>query len=122
MDNGHKNNQRNLTEDHYPQTAIHSNEWDSAESDTESLAQERAYQQQLQLNISNLRRSEAVFLNKNPNNTHENYEGTKDDEADEDLQVVDSLEISGSLHVKKNPVLSQGIYLDSQRIEKNKIR
>uniref|UniRef100_A0A673A8W5 Uncharacterized protein n=1 Tax=Sphaeramia orbicularis TaxID=375764 RepID=A0A673A8W5_9TELE len=83
-----------------------SNYWDSVESDTESLAQERAYQQQLQMRLSQHGRTESVHLNNEDADSlqEEEYEDSDDNEA-QDLQAYDSLEVAAQPQVKKNLAL-----------------
>ncbi|XP_035034698.1 jhy protein homolog [Hippoglossus stenolepis] len=91
--------------------AVPANQWESGESDTERLAQERAYQQQLQMHIGHL----------DQNTEKENAESLLqgDDEDDtEDLQVYDSLDVASNLHTKRNPALQQTEYLDTQMDER----
>ncbi|XP_045894813.1 jhy protein homolog isoform X2 [Micropterus dolomieu] len=72
-----------------PRRAVHASQWDSVESDTESLAQERAYKQQ-----------------------HGDVED-EDANVDESLQVYDSLEVAAQPHAKRNRLL-QTAYSDTQ--------
>lgn len=80
-----------------PRGAVHASQWDSVESDTESLAQERAYKQQ-----------------------HGDVED-EDANVDESLQVYDSLEVAAQPHAKKNRLL-QTAYSDTQIDERKGTR
>uniref|UniRef100_A0AAV2JCA3 Uncharacterized protein n=1 Tax=Knipowitschia caucasica TaxID=637954 RepID=A0AAV2JCA3_KNICA len=100
MDIGHRN-----MEDSYQESADPSFEWDSAESDTESLAQERAYQQELQWNINQISPGERAGFNNNVNASLKTTDSAVDDE---DMWVLDSLEMSNSKFMSKNSILGRG--------------
>lgn len=99
-----------------------SNYWDSVESDTESLAQERAYQQQLQMRISQHDRTESVHL-KNEDTDSLQQEEEEDEDSDEneaqDLRVYDSLDLTAQPQVKKNHAPLQTKFMDTKPIRKN---
>lgn len=78
----------------FPSQAVAANQWDSVESDTESLAQERAYQQQLQMH------TKYILPQK------ENADVLQHEYADEDDQVYDSLEVAVHPHAKTIPTLN----------------
>ncbi|KAM7374906.1 hypothetical protein PAMP_007540 [Pampus punctatissimus] len=90
----------------------------SVESDTESLAQERAYQQQLQTHTGHQDLNKYILPQKE--NTHVLQQGDGEDEdisddETEDHLVYDSLNIAAHPHIKRNPTLLQTKYLDTQR-------
>ncbi|KAL7389344.1 hypothetical protein ABVT39_002123 [Epinephelus coioides] len=91
--------------------------WDSVESDTESLAQERVYQKQLQMRIGH--HDQIKYIQPQKENTdslqlgEEEDDNSNDDET-EDLQVYDSLDVATHPHAKRNPSLLQTEYLDTQ--------
>ncbi|XP_028278054.1 jhy protein homolog [Parambassis ranga] len=83
------------------------NLWGSVESDTESLAQERAHHK---------RHGHYDFLQNESADSLD--EGSKKEET-EDLQMYDSLEVRTHTHAKnKNPVLLQTEYSETQRDER----
>lgn len=84
---------------------ILSNQWDSVESDTESLAQEKAYQQQLQKSMEHPTHN---LLGKD--NTEGSRRGNAETEPGsenefEHLQIYDSLELVDCLDGLKTPPL-----------------
>lgn len=90
---------------HLTSPVILSNQWDSVESDTESLAQEKSYRQQLQKSIKHPTHN---LLGK------DNTEGSRclnaetepgSDNEFEDLQIYDSLELVGCPDGLKTPPL-----------------
>lgn len=91
---------------HPTSPVIPSNQWDSVESDTESLAQEKAYQQQLQKSITH----PAHNLLGKANTEHSrcgNAETEPGSENElEDLQIYDSLELVERPDGLKTPPLS----------------
>ncbi|XP_019941172.2 jhy protein homolog [Paralichthys olivaceus] len=92
------------------------NHSESGESDTESVIHERAYQQQLRMQIDRHDQNKYTLPEK------ENAELLQGDEEDEDdtadLQVYDSLEVTSKLHTKRNPTLQHTKYLDTQMDER----
>lgn len=109
MQNEHEKMDRVLKhEQDFSYTFGKSKYWDFVESDTESLAQERAYQQQLAMRISQHNRSESVHL-KNEDTDSSQQEEEEDEDPDDsesqDLQVYDSLEVAAQPQVKKNLAL-----------------
>lgn len=91
------------------------NQWGSVESDTESLAQERAYQQQLRKCHGHY-----DFLQ---NESADSLDKVSKREETEDLQFYDSLEVGTHTHVKnENPVYSQTEYLETQPDERERRR
>uniref|UniRef100_UPI0037E9069A jhy protein homolog n=1 Tax=Semicossyphus pulcher TaxID=241346 RepID=UPI0037E9069A len=96
---------------HSVRPAFQVTQWDSVESDTESLAQERAYQQQLQMNIS--RHHQSRYIQPQKENDYSLLPGDGADEYVHDgdteyLHIYDSLEAAAAhLHVKGSPILLQ---------------
>lgn len=75
-----------------PQQELGLNLWDSPESDTESLAQERAYQKRLQRRRAC--QDQSSFVQPQEDNVDHLQQGEEEEEVkDEDLQVYDSLEV-----------------------------
>ncbi|KAI3373174.1 hypothetical protein L3Q82_006368 [Scortum barcoo] len=97
------------------------NQWDSVESDTESLAQEKAYQQQLKMCIGHSDQNKYILPQKENVDTLYHGDGEDEDVNDDetDPQVYDSLEVTAHPHDKKNPTLLHTEYLDTQ-IDKSK--
>ncbi|XP_055004698.1 uncharacterized protein LOC129407495 [Boleophthalmus pectinirostris] len=113
MNKRHRNIHKCLTKEPSQQSYEgQSLDWDPAESDTESLVQERAYQQQLKLNISNSSPVKTVCFNNNVSTSHKTNEGSGGDDDDEGLEVFDSLEMSNC-----QPVLPQGQNVEYERNE-----
>ncbi|KAK5859278.1 hypothetical protein PBY51_003357 [Eleginops maclovinus] len=96
-------------------------QWDSVASDTESLAQERAYQQQLHMHMIRHNQNKYTLPQKqNADSSQQGYqedEDASDDEA-EGVQVVDSLNVAEHHHAERSPALTQTEYLDTQTNEK----
>lgn len=110
---------------HSPMRAGQVNQRDSLEYDTESLAQERACQQQLQRCIGCPDQTD--YKQSQEDNTDSLEEGDGDDEDvndDEtaDLQIHDSLEVAAHPSVKRNPNLLPSEYLNTQVNEKEESR
>ncbi|XP_032388945.1 jhy protein homolog isoform X2 [Etheostoma spectabile] len=106
-----------------PRPAVLTNQWDSVESDTESLAQERAYQQQQQLQMPIGRHDQNKYILPQKENADSLQQGHKEaeyanDNKTEDLQVCDSLDVAAHPHANRNPTLSQTEYLDTQMDER----
>ncbi|XP_078122818.1 jhy protein homolog [Sander vitreus] len=106
-----------------PRPAVLANQWDSVESDTESLAQERAYQQQQQLPIPTGRHDQNKNILPQKENADSLQQGDGEDEyanddATEALQVCDSLDVAAHPHANRNPTLSQTEYLETQMDER----
>ncbi|XP_034540396.1 jhy protein homolog isoform X2 [Notolabrus celidotus] len=83
-------------------------QWESVESDTESLVQERAYQQQLQMNLR--RREQNKYTLPQRDDDYSYLSGEDEDTTDDDIEylhVYDSLEEAAYLHAKRGPVLPQ---------------
>ncbi|CAK6971676.1 jhy protein homolog [Scomber scombrus] len=98
--------------------------WDSVELDTESLAQERAYQQQLQMRIGHHDPNKYILPQKENTNMLQQGDGEDDDVSDDeskDRLVYDSLEVAAHSRIKKNPTFLQTEYLDTQRDEREEI-
>ncbi|XP_029923979.1 jhy protein homolog [Myripristis murdjan] len=79
--------------------------WDPAESDTESLAQERAYQQQLHRRIGCYDQiNSKPPQEENADNLQQGdwQDNDADEDGEEDLQVYDSLEVAAHSFVKRN--------------------
>lgn len=88
---------------HITSPVILSNQWDSVESDTESLAQEKAYQQQLQKSIKHPTHNQLGNDN-NEGSGRGNAESKPGSEnAFEDLQIYDSLELVECPDALKTP-------------------
>ncbi|XP_040907199.1 jhy protein homolog [Toxotes jaculatrix] len=103
-----------------PRQAILAKHWESGESDTESLAQEKAYQQQLQMRIDSDQNKYALPQEESSGSFQQGdgqYGDVNDDETG-DLQVYDSLEVASNPHAKRNPTLVQTEYLDTQMDER----
>ncbi|XP_020501690.2 jhy protein homolog [Labrus bergylta] len=80
-------------------------QWESVESDTESLAQERAYQQQVQMNISHHDENKYMVLQQE--NDDSLLSGDTNDGDIEYLHVYDSLEEATHSRAKRSPSLLQ---------------
>ena len=99
--------------------------WHSLESDTESLAQERDYQQQLQLRIGHQDPNKYILPQKENTDMLQQGDEEDDDVSDDeskDRLVHDSLEVAAHSRIKRNPTLLQTEYLDTQREEREEIR
>lgn len=90
-----------------PRQAVLPNQWDAVESDTESLAQEKASQQRLQMCI--VQNKHILPGKENANSLHYGDGGDEDanEKETEDLQVYDSLEVVVHAHAKRIPRLVQ---------------
>ncbi|XP_044078909.1 jhy protein homolog [Siniperca chuatsi] len=99
-----------------PRQAVLASQWDSVESDTESLAQERAYQQQLHMCIRHHDPNKYILPQRGDADSLQHGDRGEDANVDEteDLQVYDSLEVAALPHAKRNPTLLQTAYLDTQ--------
>lgn len=86
---------------HLTSPVTSSNQWDSVESDTESLAQENAYQQQMQDSIQHPKLNLIGKEDSWCRNT-ETESGSKNEL--EDLQIYDSLEVVEGPHGWKTSV------------------
>ncbi len=127
MDKGLKHDKLLKTEqEKHPslRQAVLANQWDSVESDTESLTQERAYQQQLQMCIGHDDQNKHILLQKENAGTLQHGDGEDEDANDDetDLQMYDSLEVAAHPHAKRNPILLQTEYLDTQIDERKGTR
>ncbi|XP_034745425.1 jhy protein homolog isoform X2 [Etheostoma cragini] len=101
-----------------PRPAVLTNQWDSVESDTESLAQERAYQQQ-QLQMPIGCHDQNKYILSQEENADSLQQGRGEAEyTNEDLQVCDSLHVAAHPLANRNPTLSQTEYLDTQMDER----
>ncbi|XP_040005529.1 jhy protein homolog isoform X3 [Xiphias gladius] len=105
----------------FPRQAILANQWESGESDTKSLDQERAYQKQLQMRIGHHDQNKYILPQKE--NADSLQQGDGEDEASnddetEDVQVYDSLEVASNPHAKRNHILLQTECLDTQIAER----
>ncbi|XP_018548058.1 jhy protein homolog isoform X1 [Lates calcarifer] len=99
-----------------PRQAVLANQWESVESDTESLAQERAYQQQLIGQHIGQHQDKYILLQKKSENTDSLQQGEEEsedanDDQTEDLQLYDSLEVASNTHTNRNLKTE---YLDTQ--------
>lgn len=89
-------------------------QWDSGDSDTESLAQERVYQQQLQKRVG--RHDQNKHMQTQKENSANSQQG--DGHANNDyLQVYDSLEVAVKAHDRREPTTHNG-YLTTQTNER----
>ncbi|XP_054482419.1 jhy protein homolog [Anoplopoma fimbria] len=87
----------------------------SVESDTESLAHEKAYQQQLQMDIGHHDRNKNTLPHKkNADGLQHRDEDACNDDDTEDHQVYDSLDAAVDPRAKRTPTLLQTEYLDTQ--------
>lgn len=105
--------------------AVLAPQWDSVESDTESLAQERAYQQQLRMHDGHQDLSKCKLPQKENADILQQGDGEDEDVSDdetEDHLVYDSLEVVAHPLSKRNPTLLQTEYLDTQRDERVEMR
>ncbi|TKS83818.1 hypothetical protein D9C73_017931 [Collichthys lucidus] len=87
--------------------AVLANQWDPVESDTESLAQERAYRSTDQIKYT-LPQKEMTA------DSLQHGEDGEDEDESEHLQVYDSLEVGAHLRAKRNPTVSLTEYVDTQ--------
>ncbi|XP_076606583.1 jhy protein homolog [Chaetodon auriga] len=87
-------------------------QWDSVESDTESLAQERAYQQQLQMCIH---QNKYILPHKEHADSLQHGDGEEEEANEtEEPQIYDSLDEATHLDAKRNPTVLQNEYVDTQ--------
>ncbi|XP_029304261.1 jhy protein homolog isoform X2 [Cottoperca gobio] len=101
--------------------AVLTNQWESVESDTESLAQEKAYQQQLQMHIGCHDQKNNILSQKKYADSLQQAYGEDEDANDDEteaLQVYDSLDVAAHHYAKWNPTLFQTKYLDTQMNER----
>lgn len=92
------------------------------ESNTENLAQEIAYQQQLPMSID---QNKYILPQKENADSLQHGDGKDEDATDEeteDLHVYDSLEVVAPPHTKWNPTLLQSEYMDAQMYEREGTR
>lgn len=125
MDKGHEKLLKTEQEKHPSlRPAVLANQWDSVESDTESLAQERAYQQQLQMCIGCDDQNKYILLQEENADILQHGDGEDEDanNNEADLQFYDSLEVAAHPHAKRNPTLLQTEYLDTQMDERKRTR
>ncbi|KAE8288102.1 hypothetical protein D5F01_LYC14162 [Larimichthys crocea] len=87
--------------------AVLANQWDPVESDTESLAQERAYRSTDRIKYT-LPQKEMTA------DSLQHGEDGEDEDEREHLQVYDSLEVGAHLRAKRNPTVSLTEYVDTQ--------
>ncbi|XP_010780517.1 jhy protein homolog isoform X1 [Notothenia coriiceps] len=96
-------------------------QWDSVESDTESLAQESAYQQQIHMDLIRHHQNKYTLPQKKKDDSlqpgYQEGEDARDDEA-LGLQVVDSLDLAAKHRAKRSHTLTQTEYLDTQTNER----
>ncbi|KAM8741638.1 jhy protein homolog isoform 1-T1 [Acanthopagrus schlegelii] len=88
------------------------------ESNTENLAQEMAYQQQLPMSID---QNKYILPQKENADSLQHGDGKDEDATDEeteDLHVYDSLEVVAPPHTKWNPTMLQSEYMDAQIYER----
>lgn len=105
--------------------AVMAPQWDAVESDTESLAQERAYQQQLQIRVGCQDLNKYILPQKRNTDILQQGDGEDEDVSDdetEDCLVYDSLEVAAHPHIERNATLLQTEYLDTQRDEREGMR
>ncbi|XP_010749219.3 jhy protein homolog isoform X3 [Larimichthys crocea] len=91
-----------------PGQAVLANHWDPVESDTESLAQERAYRLTDRIKYT-LPQKEMTA-----DSLQHGEDGEDEDEGEQHLQVYDSLEVGAHLRAKRNPTVSLTEYVDTQ--------
>ncbi|KAK5888282.1 hypothetical protein CesoFtcFv8_016796 [Champsocephalus esox] len=91
-------------------------QWDSVESDTESLAQERADPQHLHMDLIRHHHQHTLPPKKEDGSLQEG-EGASDDEA-RGLQVVDSLDVAAKRCAKSSPTRTQTERLDTHTNER----
>ncbi|KAI4814384.1 hypothetical protein KUCAC02_003580 [Chaenocephalus aceratus] len=92
-------------------------QWDSVESDTESLAQERADPQHLHMDLIRHHQHKHTLPQKKEDDSLQEVEGASDDEA-RGLQVVDSLDVAAKRRAKSSPTLTQTERLDTHTNER----
>lgn len=81
-------------------------QWDSAESDTESLAQEKAYQQQ-QKTLKETEHTLSGIEKKDSSQCGYSKDESEREDESEALQVYDSLEEVTHPHARRTPTLLQ---------------
>ncbi|XP_056267864.1 jhy protein homolog isoform X2 [Pseudoliparis swirei] len=92
-----------------PKQTVLANQWDSVESDTESMAHERAHQQQLQMPTGHHDQKKCPLPpKKNADRLQQGDDNACNDDVAEDHQVYDSLD------AQRTPTLLQTEYLDTQ--------
>lgn len=96
-------------------------QWDSVESDTESLAQERADPQHLHMDLIRHHQHKHTLPQKKEDDSLQEGEGASDDEA-RGLQVVDSLDVAAKRRAKSSPTLTQTERLDTHTNERGGTR
>ncbi|XP_031733512.1 jhy protein homolog isoform X2 [Anarrhichthys ocellatus] len=99
-----------------PRPAVLADQRDSVESDTESLAHERTYQQQLQMRNDQIKYT--LPEKKNAEGLQQGDEDACNDDETEDHQVYDSLDTAAHPHDKHTPTLLQTEYLDTHMDER----
>ncbi|XP_071317277.1 jhy protein homolog isoform X2 [Trachinotus anak] len=98
------------------------NQWESGDSDTESLAQERAYQQQLQNRLGHHDQNKHMLPQQENAASLQQGDGEHEYANDEeDLQVYDSLEVASNPHARRKPT-PQTEYMDTQVDERERSR
>ncbi|XP_067463378.1 jhy protein homolog isoform X1 [Thunnus thynnus] len=105
----------------FQRRAVMAPQWDAVESDTESLAQERAYQQQLQIRVGRQDLNKYILPHRKNTDILQQGDGEDEDVSDdetEDCLVYDSLEVAAHPHIERNATLLQTEYLDTQRDER----
>ncbi|TNN80115.1 hypothetical protein EYF80_009626 [Liparis tanakae] len=92
-----------------PKQTVLASQWDSVESDTESMAHERAHQQQLQMPTGHHDQKKCPLPpKKNADRLQQGDDNACDDDVAEDHPVYDSLD------AQRTPTLLQTEYLDTQ--------
>ncbi|KAG7224632.1 hypothetical protein INR49_011385 [Caranx melampygus] len=100
-----------------PSPPRQANQWDSGDSDTESLAQERVYQQQLQKCIGHHDQNKRIQTQKENAANLQQGDGEHGHANDDYLQVYDSLEVAVNPHDMRELTSHNG-YLDTQTNER----
>lgn len=86
--------------------AVLANQWDVVESEPETLAKERVFQQQLRLHIDHQDISKSKLPPKENADSLEDGDGKEEDTNEDDYhQLYDSLEVAAVAYVKKNSSL-----------------
>ncbi|XP_069021121.1 uncharacterized protein [Embiotoca jacksoni] len=95
---------------------------DCVESDTKSLTQKSAYKQQPQMYMSHCDETKFIQMQKeSADGSLQDDRGNEhhaDEDETEDLQVFNSLEVAAQPQAKKNPIVFQTEYLETQMYEK----
>ncbi|XP_047462254.1 jhy protein homolog [Mugil cephalus] len=107
-------------ERHLPRQAVLAKQGESVESDTESLAQERAYQQ-LQIRVGQYDQIKSISQKENADNSQQGL-GAEEDSSEDDLEMYDSLEVSVHPQTKMNPNQLHAEYLEAQTVESQRTR